>query len=263
MLDTVSDAAGLRAVCAKVHAEASTVCPSCGRRHLLDNRCSAAPAVVLDEEALPDESPVRAPAPDTAVERAATSARRLLGSVIAYLGLDPASFGEVDADTRGRAVPPPSVRSHPLRVQRVIAFLGFEVAAAPGVEATENDDDDVVVTPDVAPTSSPAEEVLAPDDDAPPAESVGVDLDVDVNVDVDVEIDVDVDVGTDADVDMDMDVDVGTDVDVDVDLSEPAMRPDDAARRYWRRTDDDILYRPSRRPRSPRRVWRDRTASRD
>jgi len=38
--------------------------------------------------------------------------------------------------------------------------------------------------------------------------------------------------------------------------------PDDAPRKYWRRTDDDILYRPSRRPRSPRRAWRDRIASR-
>jgi hypothetical protein len=37
---------------------------------------------------------------------------------------------------------------------------------------------------------------------------------------------------------------------------------DEASPRSWRRADDDILYRPSRRPRSPRRAWRDRVSSR-
>ena len=37
---------------------------------------------------------------------------------------------------------------------------------------------------------------------------------------------------------------------------------DAAPPQSWRRTDDDILYRPSRRRRSPRRAWRDRVMSR-
>ena len=54
------------------------------------------------------------------------------------------------------------------------------------------------------------------------------------------------------------------DVAVDADAEETPVDavPDEATRHYWRRSDDDILYRPSRRPRSPRRAWRDRITSR-
>ena len=53
-----------------------------------------------------------------------------------------------------------------------------------------------------------------------------------------------------------------TDVDVDAEETPVDAVPDEATRHYWRRSDDDILYRPSRRPRSPRRAWRDRITSR-
>ena len=111
-LDALPDAPGLRAVRAKVHAEASSMCPTCGRRHLLDSHCSAAPEVVHDVDPPPVET---APEPD-ALEDATTptrsdtaregdngSARSRLRSVVAYLGLDAASFGDVGDDAPGAA----------------------------------------------------------------------------------------------------------------------------------------------------------------
>jgi hypothetical protein len=126
-------------------------------------------------------------------------------------------------------------------MQRVIAFLGFDVEAPAPVNADAHDDvedddvehvdveDDDVEHVDVEDDTAPTEEARAPDDDVP-----GTDSPADVHVDL-------------------------------TETSETASvtASDDEPRRHWRRADDDILYRPSRRPRSPRRAWRDRTPSRD
>jgi hypothetical protein len=248
-LDDVSAAAGIRAVRAKVHAEASSVCKSCGRRHLLDSHCSAAADAAhgdcgeragghLDQltEATPDTGTDAAVAPDD------NRARRLVGSVITYLGLDPASFGEVDdgvpspvadAGTAGGLWPEPEPEDAPqpfdglprLRVRRLITFLGFDVGAVHSVSSMAHDDDSVA-TPSTASTASSTaatDEELLPADQTAPTESP-------------------------------------VDADADANQTATVIASDGASRHYWRRTDDDILYRPSRRPRSPRRAWRDRVA---
>jgi hypothetical protein len=232
-LDAVSDTAALRAVRAKVHAEALTVCPSCGRRHLLDSHCSAAPDMTgcvegvgahLDE--LDDTRTVTGS--DAANERDDTRARRLVASVIVYLGLDPGSFGEVDDDripwTAADAGPPEWLGPARSRVQRAIAFLGVDVSATDAASTDE----------EVAPDGETAlDEETAPDEEITPDEEIAPDEQP------------------------------GTQSPIEWDACETATvtTSDDASRHDWRRADDDIL--PSRRPRSPRRAWRDRVASRD
>ena len=194
------------------------MCPTCGRRHLLEGRCAVAPEVVHDAEPPPIEARPEADEPDVATAATATDAapgrdhgstRRLLESVITYLGLDAASFGDVDDDVRAEAAPA-TAAPPPLRITRLAAFLGFDLGADDNVGATEVGE--LVV-------AMPSTTVIATGDDGEAAARAPDDP--------------------------------------------PALTTaEDAPRHHWRRTDDDILYRPSRRPRSPRRAWRDRVASR-
>jgi hypothetical protein len=263
-LDALPDAPGLRAVRAKVHAEASSLCPTCGRRHLLDSRCSVAPEVVHDVDPPPVEAAPDADAlddattptgSDTAPEGDHSSARSRLRSVVAYLGLDAASFGDVDDDAPGAAASSevsrwawsepedatPATDDTPYpRLRRVVAFLGFDLGADDRARATEPGEPPVAPSSTMSTTSinsvdegDDEEDALVPDLPIPMTES---------SIDAD-------DEETD-------------DEATDDEMTDRVTSPDDAPRKYWRRTDDDILYRPSRRPRSPRRAWRDRIASR-
>jgi hypothetical protein len=252
LLDAIPDAAGLRAVRAKVHAEASAVCPNCGRRHLLDSRCSSAPDVVHDEEPPPVEAPAGADSLhahpfDATRDDPRRRARRLFVSVTTYLGLDSASFGEVDDDVSATAAgthasgsvsprpedaPQPGGGPRRPSVQRIAAFLGFELGAIDRADAT--DAIEVVVA-----TSSTA--LIASDDAQAEAEA---------EAEPEAEI-----------APVDPIATPESPIDVEAEETPTVTASDDAARHYWRRTDDDILYRPSRRPRSPRRAWRDRMAS--
>ena len=188
-------------------------------------------------------TPTRRDAP-----RRAPRARRLVGSVIAYLGLDSASFGAVD-DVRGTAAdshapeslwrqpddaPSPDLGPRPQRVRRIVAFLGIDVGAVDGVTATE---------PAEVPIAT-ASTAPAPDEDEDEAEPEPEPEDEDEIAPVDP-------IAT-----------TESPIDVDAEETPVVAVSDDATRHYWRRTDDDILYRPARRSRSPRRAWRDRTASR-
>jgi hypothetical protein len=231
VLDAVSETAALRAVRAKVHAEAVSVCPSCGRRHLLDGHCSAAPDMTGCVEGVGAQldgfdDTRTGTGSDAANERDHTRARRLVGSVIVYLGLDPGSFGEVDDDrapwSAADAGPPEWPRPARSRARRAIAFLGFDVSATDNVSADE-DGDGLAAAPSASTDEQVApDEEIAPDD--PPA---------------------------------------GTQLPIEWDACEtaPVTTSDDASRRDWHRADDDIL--PLRRPRLPRRAWRDRVTSRD
>jgi len=253
VLDPIVDAVGLRAVRAKVQAEASTVCSTCGLRHLLESSCSAAPDGVDDEETpLAEGSP---PEPwhgggtgdvdastdtgtDAAVARDDARARRLVSALMTYLGLDPGSFGEVDDRTpspegaagdvgtparwwrgpmnvRQPAAGPPSP---PMR--RVITFLGLDVSA----DETATNRHHVTAPDTAADTAATDEEAHAPADEPARTDSP---------------------------------------IELESGGTELAATAEDPAPRYWRRADDDILYRPSRRPRSPRRAWRDRRAKDD
>src|SRR5207253_345329 len=69
-----------------------------------------------------------ATATDAAPGRDHGSTRRLLESVITYLGLDAASFGDVDDDVRAEAAPA-TAAPPPLRITRLAAFLGFDLGA--------------------------------------------------------------------------------------------------------------------------------------
>jgi hypothetical protein len=208
------------------------VCSNCGLRHLLDSHCSAAPDAAHDAEPLPVE------VPEGAASRAGergddTRARRLVGSLINFLGLDPASFGEVDDDTPSPAaaagevrtprwlwpepghVRQPSAGPPPARTRRVISFFGFDVGADGAAPERR-----VIAEPATVPTEKgePAPEARTAPTDSP-TELAAPDSGMVATVDA-------------------------------------------APPQSWRRTDDDILYRPSRRPRSPRRAWRDRVTSR-
>lgn len=174
----------------------------------------------------------------TAPERA-LRARRLFRSAIAYLGLDPASFGAVDdargadADSDGPGSLAPEIGPRLPRVQRVVAFLGIDVDAVDGVTVPEPNELPIVPSP-TAPTRNP----LVEDDNVDEADNTA-----------EPEI---------APVDPIAVAQSPTDAE-----ELPVVAVSDATtRHYWRRTDDDILYRPSRRPRSPRRAWRDRITSR-
>ena len=250
VLDAIPDAAGLRAVRAKVHAEASAVCPNCGRRHLLDSHCSSAPDVVHDEEPPPVDAPAGADAPhahpfDATRDDPRRRARRLFASVTTYLGLDSASFGEVDddvsataadADASGSLSPRPEDGPRRARVQRIAAFLGFEVGAIDRVEAT--DAIEVVIA-----TSSTA--------------SYEAEAEAEAEAELEAEPEPEAEIAP-----VDPIATTGSPIDVEAEETPTVTTSDDASRHYWRRTDDDILYRPSRRPRSQRRSWRDRMASR-
>jgi hypothetical protein len=269
-LDALPDAPGLRAVRAKVHAEASSMCPTCGRRHLLDSHCSVAPEVVHHVDPPPVEASPEADALDDATtptgseaapERDHGPARSRLRSVVAYLGLDAGSFGEVDDDAPGAAASSevsrwawsepedaaPATADTPYpRLRRVVTFLGFDLGADDRASATEPGQPGVApssITSTISTISTTStisadegdddEHALVPDPPIPMTES---------SIDVD-------DEETD-------------DEETDDEETDRVTSPDDAPRKYWRRTDDDILYRPTRRPRSPRRAWRDRIASR-
>jgi hypothetical protein len=250
-LDAIPDVAGLRAVRAKVHAEASPVCPSCGRHHLLDGHCSGATVVVHDvddpqrsgdhgesADAHADSpqdatTPTQRDAPERALR-----ARRLFRSAIAFVGLDPASYGAVDDVGRGTAADADGqdwlgldIGPRRPRVQRIAAFLGVDVPIAPSpTDATPTDPTPTATTW----TDSDEAEADAGDDNTAGDELAPVDP---IAV---------AESPTDGDAEEMPMIDV----------------PDDTTRHYWRRSDDDILYRPSRRPRSPRRAWRDRITSR-
>jgi len=268
-LDALPDAPGLRAVRAKVHAEASSMCPTCGRRHLLDSHCSAAPEVVHDVDPPPVET---APEPD-ALEDATTptrsdtaregdngSARSRLRSVVAYLGLDAASFGDVGDDAPGAAASSevsrwawsepedaaPATADPPYpRLKRAAAFLGFDLGADDRARATE------LGQPPAAPSSTTSIDSADEGDEGEDDEDALVpDLPIPMTAP---SIDADDEEADDEETD---------DEETDDEETDRVTSPDDAPRKYWRRTDDDILYRPSRRPRSPRRAWRDRIASR-
>ena len=215
---------------AKVHAEASAVCATCGRRHLLDSHCSAALHVVHEASCPPVEAPDGDA--DVAVERDATLGRRLVASVITYLGLDAASFGAVD----DRDLPPLEAVDlfdaidgpAPSGARRVIAFLGIDVSTVGGARGDDDDDDDDDNDDDddgpvTEPEGSPADEY----ERAPAGDETA---------------------GT-----------VAAD-EVAPSVTVVMTAADDHGRQYWSRADDDILYRPSRRPRSPRRTWRARRA---
>jgi len=227
------------------------MCPTCGRRHLLDSHCSAAPEVVHDVDPPPVET---APEPD-ALEDATTptrsdtaregdngSARSRLRSVVAYLGLDAASFGDVGDDAPGAAASSevsrwawsepedaaPATADPPYpRLKRVAAFLGFDLGADDRARATE------LGQPPVAPSSTTS--IDSADEGEDDEDALVPDLPIPM---------------------------AAPSIDADDEETDRVTSPDDAPRKYWRRTDDDILYRPSRRPRSPRRAWRDRIASR-
>jgi hypothetical protein len=220
------DAAGPRAVRAKVLAEVSAVCPDCGLRHLLDSQCSGPAADEVHETEpslvapLATASADEAPATQRAVERGDARIRQLVGSLLTYFGLDPASFGEVDESTPSPA--PATATAKPVTpvsrpsMRRLISFLGFDVGA--GAFARD--------APRIAapPTASTQEtEPLLGDQIASAADSP---------------------------------------TDVESADTERVAATANLAPQPWSRGDDDILYRRSRRPRSPRRAWRDRVSSR-